>query len=113
MASLLVCNSEVLFTITFPACAKCTSTIFFYFKLKLFDVQNTHFMGANITWSVHRLSTLCFFVFFYLFLFLLQAGDRVEISAMKVLYGNRNTPLLIGSVKSNIGHTEATSGKLS
>lgn len=42
-----------------------------------------------------------------------QAGDTVEINSIDRLFckGNdRKTPLLIGSVKSNMGHSEAVSG---
>jgi len=39
------------------------------------------------------------------------AGDPVELQAIdETLCINRDFPLLIGSVKSNIGHSEATSG---
>jgi len=38
-------------------------------------------------------------------------GDPEEINAIEqVLCKNRQTPLLIGSVKSNLGHSEAASG---
>ncbi|XP_029173773.1 fatty acid synthase-like isoform X1 [Nylanderia fulva] len=40
-----------------------------------------------------------------------QAGDQQEISAIDRLFcKNRKTPLQIGSVKSNMGHSEAASG---
>lgn len=40
------------------------------------------------------------------------AGDPVEISAISEIYCcGRKEPLLMGSVKSNIGHTEPSSGK--
>jgi len=40
-----------------------------------------------------------------------RAGDPQEIAAIDKLFcKNRKTPLLIGSVKSNMGHAEATSG---
>jgi acyl transferase domain-containing protein/acyl carrier protein len=40
-------------------------------------------------------------------------GDRIELSALSELLGNapnRNVPCRVGSVKSNIGHTEAAAG---
>ena len=38
-------------------------------------------------------------------------GDDIEIRALAEVYSkNRDRPLLVGSVKTNIGHTEATSG---
>ncbi|MBC2768956.1 non-ribosomal peptide synthetase/type I polyketide synthase [Pusillimonas minor] len=37
-------------------------------------------------------------------------GDPVEITALGRVYGKRNTPLLIGAVKSNIGHADAAAG---
>ncbi|XP_011706038.1 PREDICTED: fatty acid synthase-like [Wasmannia auropunctata] len=40
-----------------------------------------------------------------------KAGDPPEIkSFVDVLCKNRKTPLMIGSVKSNLGHAEAASG---
>ena len=40
-----------------------------------------------------------------------RAGDPVELSALgRVLGGDRSTPLIVGSVKTNIGHTEACAG---
>ncbi|XP_072763054.1 fatty acid synthase-like [Anoplolepis gracilipes] len=40
-----------------------------------------------------------------------RAGDPEEINAIhKVLCKNRKTPLLIGSIKSNLGHCESASG---
>lgn len=40
-----------------------------------------------------------------------RAGDPVELSALgRVLGNNRSTPLVVGSVKTNIGHTEACAG---
>ncbi|XP_012543114.2 fatty acid synthase isoform X2 [Monomorium pharaonis] len=39
-----------------------------------------------------------------------KVGDPQEINAMNVLYKNRETPLMIGSVKSNLGHSEQASG---
>lgn len=39
-----------------------------------------------------------------------KVGDRQEINAIqKVLCKNRETPLMIGSIKSNIGHAESAS----
>jgi fatty acid synthase len=41
----------------------------------------------------------------------LQVGDLEELRAItQALCKDRKTPLLIGSVKSNIGHTEGASG---
>jgi len=41
----------------------------------------------------------------------MQVGDPVELAALdQVFCKGRQTPLLIGSVKSNMGHAEATSG---
>jgi len=41
----------------------------------------------------------------------LQVGDRVELAALdQVFCKRRQTPLLIGSVKSNMGHAEPASG---
>jgi amino acid adenylation domain-containing protein len=37
-------------------------------------------------------------------------GDMVEISAIKRAYGNRNSELRIGSVKTNVGHLDVASG---
>ena len=40
-----------------------------------------------------------------------QVGDPQEVNALSdVLCKNRNNPLLIGSVKSNMGHSEPASG---
>ncbi len=40
-----------------------------------------------------------------------SVGDRVELTALAEVAGaGRDQPLLLGSVKSNIGHTEATAG---
>ncbi|XP_029659420.1 fatty acid synthase-like isoform X2 [Formica exsecta] len=40
-----------------------------------------------------------------------RAGDPVEVNALyNVLCKNRNTPLMMGSVKSNLGHAEPASG---
>ncbi|XP_011704261.1 PREDICTED: fatty acid synthase-like, partial [Wasmannia auropunctata] len=40
-----------------------------------------------------------------------KVGDPPEINAISnVLCKNRETPLMIGSVKSNLGHAEAASG---
>lgn len=43
-----------------------------------------------------------------------QAGDTIEARAIATVFGDadgrRGNPLLIGSVKTNIGHTEAASG---
>ena len=41
----------------------------------------------------------------------MQVGDPVELAAVdKVFCKGRQTPLLIGLVKSNMGHSEPTSG---
>jgi len=41
----------------------------------------------------------------------MQVGDPVELAALdQVFCKGRQTPLLIGSVKSNMGHAEAASG---
>ncbi|OXR48913.1 hypothetical protein PuT2_10025 [Pusillimonas sp. T2] len=37
-------------------------------------------------------------------------GDPVEITALGRVYGKRDAPLLIGAVKSNIGHADAAAG---
>ncbi|MGJ4998744.1 SDR family NAD(P)-dependent oxidoreductase [Bradyrhizobium sp. HKCCYLS3077] len=37
-------------------------------------------------------------------------GDPIEFNALAAVHGGRAQPLLIGSVKSNIGHTEAAAG---
>jgi acyl transferase domain-containing protein len=40
-----------------------------------------------------------------------QAGDKVEMTAIrKVFCENRDSELLLGSVKASVGHTESTSG---
>ncbi|GFS96363.1 fatty acid synthase [Nephila pilipes] len=41
-----------------------------------------------------------------------EVGDRQEVKALSdVFCENRDEPLFIGSIKSNIGHTEASSGE--
>jgi len=41
----------------------------------------------------------------------MQVGDPVELAALEQVFcKGRQTPLLIGSVKSNIGHSEPSSG---
>jgi len=41
----------------------------------------------------------------------MQVGDPVELAALhKVFCKGRETPLLIGSVKSNMGHSEPAAG---
>lgn len=37
-------------------------------------------------------------------------GDPIEVEALQACFGPRNRPLKIGSVKSNLGHSEAASG---
>ncbi|OTB01304.1 hypothetical protein M426DRAFT_14612 [Hypoxylon sp. CI-4A] len=37
-------------------------------------------------------------------------GDRVEIEALGRCIGSRSNPLMVGSVKTNLGHSEAASG---
>lgn len=40
-----------------------------------------------------------------------KVGDPEEVNALETVFlKNRTTPLLIGSIKSNMGHSEATSG---
>lgn len=39
-----------------------------------------------------------------------RIGDRVEAEALHQVFGGRRKPLYIGSVKANIGHTEAAAG---
>ena len=39
-----------------------------------------------------------------------QAGDTVEALAIANVFGSKHEPLLIGSAKTNLGHTEAASG---
>ena len=41
----------------------------------------------------------------------MQVGDPEELAALDKVFGKgRQTPLLIGSVKSNMGHSEPVSG---
>ncbi|KAI1120200.1 polyketide synthase [Nemania abortiva] len=37
-------------------------------------------------------------------------GDPIEVEALQACFAPRNSPLIIGSVKSNLGHSEAASG---
>ena len=39
-----------------------------------------------------------------------QLGDPIEMHALRGVFGGRSRPLWVGSVKSNIGHTEAAAG---
>ncbi|CAL1277493.1 unnamed protein product [Larinioides sclopetarius] len=40
-----------------------------------------------------------------------QVGDKIELNALADIFcKNRSKPLLVGTIKSNIGHTEASSG---
>ena len=39
-----------------------------------------------------------------------QVGDYQEMKSLETLCEDRDTPLLVGCVKSSLGHTEATSG---
>ncbi|QTA87823.1 Putative phthiocerol synthesis polyketide synthase [Desulfonema magnum] len=39
-----------------------------------------------------------------------KLGDPIEVRALADALGNRDTPLLIGSVKTNIGHLDASAG---
>jgi len=44
----------------------------------------------------------------------MQVGDPEELAALDQVFGKgRQTPLLIGSVKSNMGHSEPVSGMCS
>ncbi|CAG2063618.1 unnamed protein product, partial [Timema podura] len=44
----------------------------------------------------------------------IKARDTIELNAVaKVLLNNRHSPLLIGSIKSNLGHTSAASALIS
>ena len=40
-------------------------------------------------------------------------GDPIEVGALSHVFQGRNSPLLIGALKANIGHTEACSGLVS
>ena len=37
-------------------------------------------------------------------------GDPIEVAALGAVYGDRPDPLLIGALKTNIGHLEAAAG---
>lgn len=59
---------------------------------------------------------MCVFSFFFAFFFhkcciSIQAGDPQEVNALSDVFCNgRSSPLLMGSVKSNMGHAEPASG---
>eukprot|EP00388_Colpodella_angusta_P036474 GDKK01038982.1.p1 GENE.GDKK01038982.1~~GDKK01038982.1.p1 ORF type:complete len:2426 (-),score=919.41 GDKK01038982.1:76-6528(-) len=39
-------------------------------------------------------------------------GDPIEFNAMRTVFGGRSTPLVMGAVKPNIGHSEGASGAI-
>ncbi len=39
-----------------------------------------------------------------------RLGDPIEMGALGAVFGNRQTPLIVGSVKTNIGHLESAAG---
>lgn len=39
-----------------------------------------------------------------------QVGDKQEVSGIDEVFHSRDKPLLVGSVKSNMGHAEAAAG---
>jgi len=39
-----------------------------------------------------------------------QLGDKIEVSALQKVFSGRKEPLLIGSVKTNLGHLESAAG---
>lgn len=54
----------------------------------------------------------CSFIFAIKNILFIQAGDPQELGAITEVFcsGDRMQPLLIGSVKSNMGHSEPASG---
>ena len=39
-----------------------------------------------------------------------RLGDAVEVGALEAVYSGRETPLILGALKTNTGHTESTAG---
>ncbi|KAK3085470.1 hypothetical protein FSP39_003881 [Pinctada imbricata] len=75
--------------ITFPSAKSQTEMIKMLYKRAGVDVNNVAYMEAHSTGT--------------------KAGDPVEVSAIaESLCKERTEPLLVGSVKANMGHSEAT-----